>query len=159
MKVRAMRWGYDGGGMACGPVEGNTIVEICVTSERKNYFVTVSRMSEFEHVYVSPLPAFDLLIHSNHYDVEFEHEYEKGTAHVVEDYDYEIGNEPEEMAASSFAKVIHLARLAMQECYSSCTQEEDYAEAQEFIKKYIDKDIEDIELPELENEFCEDEME
>ena len=51
MVVRNMRWGYDGGGIACGPVEGNTIVEICVTAnDHHNYFVVASRTGEFEKI-------------------------------------------------------------------------------------------------------------
>lgn len=153
MKIRGMHWGYDGGGMACGPVEGNTIVEICVTtSDKKNAFVTVSRMSEFEHVYISPLPAFDLLIHSNHYDVDFDSEYEKVTKHTVEEYDYEIGDEPEEMFESVYSKVIHLARLAMQEYCFSESDGHDQERADKFIGRYVDGDFEQMELPELEIE-------
>ena len=33
MKILNMRWGYDGGGMACGPVEGSAIVEIMVRED------------------------------------------------------------------------------------------------------------------------------
>lgn len=158
MKIRGMHWGYDGGGMACGPVEGNTIVEISVTtSDKKNVFVTVSRMSEFEHVYISPLPAFDLLIHSNHYDVDFDSEYEKVTKHAVEEYDYEIGDEPAEMLESAYSKVIHLARLAMQEYYFTETVGHDQERADNFIESYVGSDFEQMELPELKIEDEDDE--
>lgn len=51
MKIRDMRWGYDGGGVACGPVEGNTIVEICVTEDDKhNYFVLVNLVHKFRSI-------------------------------------------------------------------------------------------------------------
>ena len=47
VKMINLRWGYDGGGMACGPVEGNTLVELCVTAEdHRNYFILFSRMGE-----------------------------------------------------------------------------------------------------------------
>jgi hypothetical protein len=158
MKIRALRWGYDGGGIACGPVEGNTIVEICATnSEKQNVFVTVSRMSEFEHVYISPLPAFDLLIHLNHYDVDFETEYAKVTAHTIEDYDYEIGDEPNGMFDSAYAKVIHLARLAMQEYYFGESKDSDSVRAEKFIEEYIGKDFDAVELPPLADETEDDE--
>ena len=58
MKIRNMRWGYDGGGVACGPVSGSSVVEVCVTDERHNYFVIVSEMDGFQRVGVSPMPLF-----------------------------------------------------------------------------------------------------
>ena len=151
MKVRNMRWGYDGGGVACGPVEGNTIVEICVTGDdHHNYFVLVSRMMSFERVFVSEMPLFDLLIHMNHYDVDMEDEMEKVEESSFEDYDYEIGDEPEELATSEYAKVIHLARLAMQTYYGCDDEKTDAQTAKEFIAPYMDCVLEEMELPELE---------
>ena len=49
MKIRNLRWGYDGGGVACGPVSGNSLVEVCITGNDKHtYFVIVSQMDGFE---------------------------------------------------------------------------------------------------------------
>lgn len=159
MKIRGMRWGYDGGGVACGPVEGSTIVEICVTNNEKNYFVVDSRMSEFERVWVSPVPLFDLLIESNHYDVNFEYEFEKVLKSAVEDYDYEIGNEPEEMKASDFAKVIRLARTAMEQndCYGNDNLT-NFKLAEEFIKEYVDGNFDETDIPEPYADFGEDDI-
>ena len=153
MKIRGMRWGYDGGRVACGPVPGNTIVEICVTApEKRNFFVTVSQMMEYEHVYISPIPTFDLLIHSTCYDVDSDAEYKKVTDNIVEEYDYEVGDEPAEMHSSAFAKVIHLARLALQEYSCGESKIAEYEKAEAFIAKYVDKNIDTMELPELEYE-------
>lgn len=160
MKILGMRWGYDGGGIACGPVEGNTIVEISVTNEdRHNFFVVVSRMSEFERVFVSPIPLFDLLMSSNHYDVDSEAEFEKVTDNALEDYSYELPEMPEEMNKSEFAKVIHLARLAMEQYYGSDDAASVYETAQAFIKDYIDNDLDEMDLPDIEFESGEDEYE
>ena len=47
MKILNMRWGYDGGCMACGPVEGSAIVEIMVREDNgTTAFVTASRMED-----------------------------------------------------------------------------------------------------------------
>ena len=149
MKIRKMNWGYDGGGVACGPVEGSTIVEICVTKDEKNYFVVVSRMSEFERVWVSPVPLYDLLIEANHYDVDFDNEFDKVEKTALEDYDYEIGYEPEEMYKSEFAKVIRLARTAMEQndCFSNDNLTNVKA-AEEFIKEYVDGNFDEMDIPE-----------
>lgn len=57
----AMRWGYDGGGIACGPVEGSTITEIMFRDrEGKSYFVSATRMSEFVNLYVSEVSLYDI---------------------------------------------------------------------------------------------------
>ena len=157
MKIRGLHWGYDGGGMACGPVSGSTIVEICVTDEGHNYFVSVSEMDNFQHTGVSPVPMFDILMHMMHYDVQFDSEHEKYTANVIEDYDYENGDEPDEMYGSRFAKVIHLARLAMQAYTESEDGRPDMQAAMEFIEPYVNRDISEMDLPELEEETDEDE--
>lgn len=159
MKVRNMRWGYDGGGMACGPVSGSMVVEVCVTDkERHNFFVVVSQMDNFQRVGVSPMPLFDVLMHMMHYDVQFDDEFAKYESNVIEDYDFEIGEEPEEMSGSRFAKVIHLARLAMQAYIELDTDTESEAEAaEEFIEPYVDEDVDEMDLPELEDDVDEDE--
>lgn len=158
MIIRNMRWGYDGGGMACGPVGGNSIVEVCFTgNDKHNYFVVVSQMDGFERVSVCPLPMFDILMYMMRYDVEFENELEKFNKNIIEDYDYELGDEPEEMSRSKFARVIHLARLAMQKYMDLDDPGSETAAAEEFIKPYVDEDIEEVDLPELEEEIDEDE--
>ena len=159
MKVRSLRWGYDGGGMACGPVSGSMVVEVCVTDkEGHNFFVVVSQMDDFQRIGVSPMPLYDILIHMMHYDVKFDEEFAKYESNVIEDYDFEIGEEPKEMLQSRFAKVIHLARLAMQayiDLDDDTVSEADAAE--EFIEPYADRDVDEMDLPELEDDVDEDE--
>lgn len=158
MKIRNMRWGYDGGGVACGPVSGSSVVEVCVTDERHNYFVIVSEMDGFQRVGVSPIPLFDILIHMMHYDVQFDEEFAKYESNVIEDYDFEIGDEPDEMYESKYAKVIHLARLAMQAYMELDDGGSETAAAEKFIEPYIGEDVDEMDLPELEEEIDEDEL-
>ena len=160
MKIRSLRWGYDGGGMACGPVSGSMVVEVCVTDkEGHNFFVVVSQMDNFQRIGVSPIPLYDILIHMMHYDVKFDEEFAKYESNVIEDYDFEIDEEPEEMSGSRFAKVIHLARLAMQAYIELDTDTGSEAEAaEEFIEPYIGENIDGMDLPELEEEIDEDEL-
>lgn len=158
MKIRNVRWGYDGGGIACGPVSGSMVVEICATDkEGHNFFVVVSQMDCFQRVGVSPMPLFDILIHMMHYDVKSDDEFAKFKSNVIEDYDFEIGDEPEEMLESRFAKTINLARVAMQAYLSIDGSVPEALAAEEFIKPYINKDIDDMELPELHDEYGLDE--
>ena len=158
MEIRGMRWGYDGGGIACGPVEGSSIVELCLIKDDQIYFVAATRMSEFEHIFVSDIPVFDILMHMSLYGVDFEHEFNKVQTHSVEDYDYEIGGLPEEMEESEFAKAIQLARLAMHKYYvEGIDEENEAAEVAVFIKEYLDKELESIDLPEIPDKDDEEE--
>ena len=151
MKIRNMRWGYDGGGVACGPVDGNTVVELCVTgNDGNNYFVLAMRMTEFQKIIVSPMPLFDVIIHMNHYDVNFDNEWEKCTSNFKEQYDYEIGDAPEEeIEKSEFARAIHVVRAAMWDFFGN-DEEGDAEGAKEYISEYVGKNLEEIELPEFE---------
>ena len=153
LTARGMRWGYDGGGMACGPVEGNTLVELCVTAEdHRNYFILFSRMGEYARITVSGVPLFDVWMYSNCDGVDVAAEAEKCSAGSLEDYEYEMGGTPgEEMGRSRFAKGIHLVRLAMEEAYG-CDDEMIPAKAAEFMEAYAGEDLDEMELPELEEE-------
>ena len=157
MEIRGIRYGYSGDGLACGPVEGDTIVELKVLDDGALYFITDSRMSEFESVYVSPLSIFDILIDVTSAYVDFEKEYQKVKSVSTERYSYEYGKSEDDPKSSRFAKAIHLARLAMQTYYLQTDQDDDSA-IKEFMEAYLDQDVDDIDLPELKNEF-EDEFE
>ena len=152
MKIRNMRWGYDGGGMACGPVEGNTLVEICVTDDEGGiFFVCDSRMSDFEKIEVSPMPLFDIMMYMMRSDVDFDSALEKCDTNAIETYDYDIHEAPEnDLAKSRFAKVIHLVRLAMQEYYGKDNEITDAKTARMFIGPYVEGNFDEMELPELE---------
>ncbi len=153
MEIRGMRWGYDGGGIACGPVEGSSIVELCLLKDEQLYFVALTRMSEFEHIFVTDMPVFDILMRMSLYGIDFEHEFNKVRTHSVEEYDYEIGDLPEELDESEFAKAIQLARLAMHKYYVEGINEgNESAEATEFIQEYLDEELESIDLPEIPNQ-------
>ncbi len=150
MKVRNMRWGFDGGGVACGPIEGSRYVEICVTgNDQHNYFVVVSRMMEYERIFVSTMPLFDILIHMNHADVDYSAELAKCTANCVEEYDCVVSDTlQEELDGTDFAKVILLARVAMQDYYEYEDEESDSDTARDYIEPYVGKTLEDMVIPE-----------
>ena len=63
MKICGLSWGYDGGGIACGPVPGADIVElICEDADGTRYYISTSLFEQFEHMNVSRRPLFGLLM-------------------------------------------------------------------------------------------------
>ena len=151
MKARNMRWGYDGGGIACGPVDGNTIVELMVMDEKgHHFFIADSKMMEFENIYISEVPLFDLLM-KLFYGCDFEYENEKVNKLSVEAYDFESFDPPEEMERSRFANAIHLVRLAMEEYYGGNDEGEDYTSADLFMEEYVDQELDEDSLTETES--------
>ena len=91
LNVVSMRWGYDEGGVACGPMEGNTITEIMFNDDEGHpYFVSVTRMAEYVNAYVSEVSLYDLLFrmtgegaHAESYIVTIE-------KYALESHDIEI---------------------------------------------------------------------
>ena len=142
MFVKNMRWGKDG-----DPAD-NTIVEIMVTSKDGfNYFVLISRAFEEDDIRISSMPMFDIaLTMTNGYNVSFENELVKLNTMTEEHYAYELDEVPQnELDHSKFGKVIRLARVAMDEC--DAMEKPDYLSAQEFIKPYIDQNVNKMPLP------------
>ena len=143
--LKKMRWGYDGGGIACGPVEGNTLVEAAVVTDGEIWFVLDSRMSEFEHIYISRVPLFDRLMirPSGLTSAEEDRLIEEAT---LEEYDYEIYDIKEDspMYKSRFGSVINLCRLAMEECYGYGIPND--LEADEWSKDYLDEDLNEMDI-------------
>ena len=163
MIIRNMRWGYDGGGVACGPVEGNTLVEVAaMDKEGHTIFVVDSKFQEFEHVYVSEMPMFDLFMYMNRYKADWDYEYSKIQESTIYDCEFTIGEESdEENEQNEFSKLIQLARLAMREYWTSYNPIEATEDSTtDFAKDYIDEDIDAMELPEVkyeDDDFWEDE--
>lgn len=148
MIVRGMRWGYDGGGFACGPVEGNTLVEIMVKgNDNLHHYVFVSRMSEFEQIRITSMPVFDIAMWMDRSKVDSDAEWKKIEDVTEEMYDYEIYEPDKDMRKSQYVKAIDLARAAMVECYGSEDQSAEAANA--FIEEYCDEDIDKMDIPEV----------
>lgn len=153
MIVRNMRWGYDGGGLACSPVEGNTIVEICVTQNRHNYFICATKMSDYMKITVDDYPSFDILMESNHKDVDWEAEYDK-LKHPIEEYDFDFGvcgEFPDKIYESRFANGMKLVSMAMEQAYDMLVLTQRAAD--EWIKQYVGEDLKYFELSNIEDLF------
>ena len=154
--VKGMRWGYDGGGLGCGPIPGSHNVELMVMDEKGHlYFILDSMFECYEKVVVSPMPIFDISMEMVRYGVDFDHEYDKLLDHYMEEYDYEVTEVPEEMSESRFAKAMQMARIAMQTALNM----DHYPrpeEAAAFIDTFLDEDLELLDLPEVTYEDDED---
>lgn len=156
MKIRNLRWGYEGSGVACGPASGACLAEISFTADdERNYFVLIARVEDGDNIQISNVPLFDLQKYIACFDVDFESELEKLESLILEEYGYEIryieNEEIARMEASPYYKAIHLARLAIEEycSFPLLSPVEEFAAAEKFIKPYLDKDLNDIELPEV----------
>ena len=150
MKIRSLRWGYDGGGVACGPVSGSCMTEVCVTDgEGRNYWVIDSRYEDYEQIIVSPMPLFDVMMHMMHPDVELEHEYEKCKEVAMEIFDFMIFEPDETIEESDYRLAIRVARLAMQKYWSMPPDGKDEETARAFIGPYLGKELTDDLVPEV----------
>ena len=140
MKIRSMRWGYDGGGIACGPVDGNTIVELMVTGDdNHNYFLMEAKLCDGQRIDIAEIPMFDILMGAAHWEVDTEYEFKKIDTAAIETYDFEDGDIPVEMGKSKFAEILRLLHKIMLDYYNMPGQEN--ADPDDYIKEYLDKDF------------------
>ena len=136
MEVKNMRWGYDGGGLACGPAEGTYNVEIMVTGDdHHNYFIIDGKFCEEHKIYISEIPLFDLVMSLANSEVDFDYELNKIESHSLENYDFEDGEIPKEIKDSKFAKLINILINITNE-YVNGTIPKDVS-AKEYISNYI----------------------
>ncbi len=149
MIVRSLRWGSGSGGMACGPVEGSDIAELCVTWKGSIYFIADSALAGFEHIFVSPLPLFDVLMYMDSMEVDGEEEYNKVCEASIFDWECGMEEDLDDMEETEFRKAIDFVRFALQTYLESgLSDDEAYEMAQQFIEKYAGEDIYTIEIPE-----------
>lgn len=91
MVLRNVRYGYEDGGMACGPVPGTSNVELMVTNdEGKSSFILLSKYCMYETVFISDLPLFDVVMNMKRHDIDFDNELEK----VESNSRYELEYDP-----------------------------------------------------------------
>ena len=154
MKILYMRWGYDGGGMACGPVEGSAIVEIMVREDNgTTAFVTASRMEDAENIYTSELPLFDVIMSLASSESNFEPELAKVNKAAEARFSHMIYHMPETAKFNRFYDVMRLARVALNGADLEALGSD--AKAKVFIAPYLGKEIGDLEIPDDTIE-CED---
>lgn len=146
MKILNMRWGYDGGGMCCGPVDGSCVAEIMVRLDNgQTRFVTVSRYEEAEKTIVTELSVFDVLMAMMSNYADFDIEYGKVMAAAIETYDYEIYELDEKLLKSEFLPIVRLARVALNDIDFDTI--ESGKGTGEFIAPYLDIEVSALEIP------------
>ena len=149
MIVRSLRWGSGSGGMACGPVEGSDLAELCVAWKGSIYFIADSALAGFEHIFVSPLPLFDVLKYMDSMDVDSEEEFDKACEASIFDWECGMEEDLDDMEETEFRKAIDFVRFALQTYLESgLADDEAHEMAQKFIEKYVGEDIFTIEIPE-----------
>ena len=164
MKIQNMRWGYDGGGFGCGPVEGNTYVETRATEGDKNFYILMSRMGEFCKIEIAESPLFDIMMEAAGQDgLTFNETLSKVQKMTLETYDFEReSDDPDdydeedeipqgaelydcpEMFESRFAQAIKLTLKAMDACYEM--QEPTDEDAHLFAEEYLGKELDQMEI-------------
>ena len=144
MKLINLKWGYDGGGMACGPVPGCTIAEIeCEDENGDTYFVHISRSGSFpaELAVISKYSGFEDAVNQNDLEIEA---YLEDNDNIV--YDYEIGDYPEDIFESRFIDVIRLTQMAV---FEAVSQNPTQQTADIWFKPYKGKDTSECDIEDL----------
>lgn len=95
MVLRNVRYGYEDGGIACGPVLGTSNVELMVTNdEGKSSFILLSKYCMYETVFISDLSLFDIVMNMKRYDIDFDNELEKVESNSRYELEYEYEYDP-----------------------------------------------------------------
>lgn len=93
--LRNVRYGYEDGRMACGPVPGTSNVELMVTNdEGKSSFILLSKYFMYETVFISDLSLFDIVMNMKRYDIDFDNELEKVESNSRYELEYEYEYDP-----------------------------------------------------------------
>ena len=152
MKIKKMRWGYDGGGIACGPVDGSVYYELTVEDENmKTVYICASTMDCYARLNVTEESYYDAGLRKD-FDTVL-----RIMENSIEDYDYdETDIEENAFADSRYFKAIQILRSAM---YDQEYMVEDMNDdtAEKFIKPYLDKDLNSVKAPVLNSPYKEDE--
>ena len=150
MKIKKMRWGYDGGGIACGPVDGSVYYELTLEDDDKStIYICASTMDCFARVNVTNESYFDAGINKDFDSVI------RIMENSIEDYDYDENDDVDRIVAGSkYLKAIQILRSAMYDKeYMVDNMNDETAEI--FIRPYLDKDLNTIEMPELHSPYWE----
>lgn len=150
--VKTLRYGYDGGGFGCGPIEVQYVTEAMFQKENgTTYFVSVTRLMEFVKVYVSEVSLYDIEMNIMNMDVDMDTEDEKLNKYSSEMYDCSI-YELDDVNESANLKEIMFVLKAND--YACSTDEDELMSAEDYIAEF-----EDVNIDELEIEFPEDDEE
>ena len=154
MKIKKMRWGYDGGGFACGPVDGSVYYELTVEDDNlETVYICASTMQCFARINVTK---------ESYYDAGLKQDFDtvmRIMENSIEDYDYDETDDPDSVVADSkYINAIHILRSAMYD-QEYLVEDMNDETAAKFIAPYLDKDLNSIDLPELHSPYRDDDEE
>ena len=145
----SMRAEASEGGIACGPIDGDTVTEIMFQDDDgKFFFVSVSRLVEFYNAYVSPVSLYDLLLQITRPGTNQKECMATIEKYASEKYHGEIGDY-EEMEESDFIPELTLA-MYMNDYYCNCIDER--IEPENMLESFECDEL-DVELPQREGWF------
>lgn len=139
MKIVGMRWGYDDGGFGCGPISGSSIVEVAFISGNETIYVIDCMYECYEHLWITKKSYFTDLLETEISPDEIE---------AIEDFEFVSEDKESEkesldcMKQSDYGNAMRFVRFAM----FSGEIENDEESAQNFIKSYIGKDVNEIDI-------------
>lgn len=143
-KLKGLRWGYDGGGKACGPIDGSTLVEAAVADPSGTLlFVSLSRFTEFAKVTLSRAPLFDILMQLPDMDLDFDQENEIIEELTEDSFEFEYDELPDHARESSLNGIYRLLLAAEAHCPTG-ERCEDFDGAREFLAGCYDKTSEEL---------------
>ena len=144
MKLINLKWGYDGGGMACGPEAGSTIAEIeCQDENGDTYFVHISRCGTYptEYVVISKESGIDDAVNQEWDNIMA---YKESSNNTV--FEYDIGEYPGDIFESRFIDVIRLTQMAV---FKAVSQNPTQQTADIWFKPYKGKDTSECVIEDL----------
>ena len=147
--IKSMNWGYDGGGMACGPMAGSSIVELAILNpDNSVMYASYSLLGRYGQIRFARRPLFAGLMNLPHvHGNDFDAALARIVDATAEQFDFEL-DDPDSMAPlddAPYRNITRLLRLAMQAC---CQLEEPAREdAEAFIAPYLSGDLNAMEIP------------
>lgn len=145
MVLRNVRYGYENGGIACGPVPGTSNVELMVTNdEGKSSFILLSKYCMYESVFISDLSLFDVVMNMKRYDIDFDNELEKVESNSRYDLEYDSNTDETIMTKEMYEGIpseYHSAITFGRKVMLMYEDEKLHKNIDELIKDTLDKEL------------------
>ena len=145
--LRNVRYGYENGGMACGPAPGTSNVELMVTNdEGKSSFILLSKYCMYETVLISDLSLFDIVMNMKRSDIDFDNELEKVESNAKYELEYEYDSNTDEIIIDKemykgIPEEYHVAVKFGRRVMLMYEDEKLYKNIDELIKNTLDKEL------------------
>ncbi len=145
MVLRNARYGYEDGGMACGPVPGTSNIELMVTNdEGKSSFILLSKYCMYKTVFIGDLPLFDVVMNMKRHDIDFDNELEKVESNSRYELEYESKTDETIMTKEMYEGIpseYHPAITFGRQVMLMYEDEKLHKNIDELIKDTLDKEL------------------